>query len=82
MKKLLVVLLLNFFVLTLPVESMAAKKCLIKGNVTKSKGKISKIYHLPGMSYYKRTVIKKSEGDRYFCSERGAKKAGFRKSKK
>ncbi len=61
--------------------AFAAQKCLIKGNVSRSKGIVTKIYHLPDTRYYKSTKIVAKEGDKWFCSEKDAKKAGFRKAK-
>jgi len=52
--------------------------CLIKGNVSSSG---EKIYHLPDQKYYDKTVIDEGKGERWFCSEEEAKKAGWRKSK-
>lgn len=55
------------------------KPCLIKGNISFNTGE--KIYHVPGSDYYKETVIEKNKGERYFCTQAQAKKAGFRKAK-
>lgn len=55
------------------------KSCLIKGNTRKDKG--TKIYHLPECFNYEKIVIDESEGDRWFCAENEAQKAGFSKSK-
>lgn len=52
--------------------------CDIKGNIS-SKGE--KIYHVKGQKYYNSTKIDTSKGERWFCSEEEAKKAGWRKSK-
>jgi len=49
--------------------------CVIKGNVSKHDGK--KRYFLPGCANYKRTKIDPKKGDKYFCTERDARKAGF-----
>ena len=54
--------------------------CMIKGNISFSTGE--KIYHMPGQEYYEKTVIDESKGERWFCSEDEAQKAGWRKSKK
>lgn len=67
-------------ILTIPKAKKTS--CKIKGNVTHNGKTVTKIYHLPGGKYYKATKIKTSEGDRWFCSEKAAKKAGFRKSKR
>lgn len=55
-----------------------SSECLIKGNVRDDKG--TKIYHLPGCFNYEKIVINEKEGDKWFCSEEEAVKAGFRKS--
>lgn len=52
--------------------------CEIKGNVYKDT--TSKIYHLPECKHYNQVVILSNEGDRWFCSESEAEKAGFKKS--
>jgi micrococcal nuclease len=55
-----------------------ATDCVIKGNISSSG---EKIYHLPGQRYYNQTVISESKGERWFCTEEEAQKAGWRKSK-
>ena len=57
----------------------ASDDCTIKGNISNSG---EKIYHLPGGQYYDLTRISNEEGERYFCSEDEARKAGWRKSKR
>lgn len=52
-----------------------ANGCKIKGNIN-SKG--DKIYHMPGSQYYERTQIDLPQGERWFCTERQAKDAGWR----
>lgn len=52
--------------------------CQIKGNINSSG---EHIYHLPGQRFYHRTQIDTSTGERWFCSENEAIKAGWRKSK-
>lgn len=52
--------------------------CIIKGNIS-SKGE--KIYHTPGQRYYDRTEVSTAKGERWFCSEKEAIGAGWRKSK-
>lgn len=54
-------------------------KCVIKGNISKS-GR--KIYHIPRGHYYNRTKINIARGERWFCSEAQARKAGWRKAKR
>ena len=53
--------------------------CLIKGNFRRDRG--TKVYHLPGCFNYEKIVVNEKEGDRWFCGEKEAKAAGFRKSK-
>lgn len=48
--------------------------CLIKGNIN-SKG--VKIYHLPGSSAYNSTKIDTKAGERWFCTEYDAIRAGW-----
>lgn len=51
--------------------------CLIKGNIN-SEGE--KIYHMPGMRDYNRTIIDESKGERWFCTEQEAIAAGWRRA--
>jgi hypothetical protein len=53
-------------------------ECLIKGNISQTTG--DRIYHVPGQKYYEATQIDPSAGERWFCSEDEAKRAGWRKS--
>jgi micrococcal nuclease len=59
-------------------EKKTTADCKIKGNIN-SKGE--KIYHMPGQKYYDSTKINTSQGERWFCSEKEAQAAGWRKSK-
>ncbi len=52
--------------------------CVIKGNIS-STGE--KIYHVPGGRSYAETVITPAKGERWFCSERDALAAGWRKAR-
>ena len=64
------------------LEAAAKKKpsrCLIKGNISRSG---TRIYHVPGGAYYKRTKITPSKGERWFCSEAEAGAAGWRRSRR
>ena len=54
-------------------------ECVIKGNIGFESGE--KIYHVPGQEYYNKTEIDTSEGERWFCTEKEAIDAGWRKSK-
>lgn len=53
--------------------------CVIKGNIN-SKGR--RIYHMPGQDHYDRTSIRPSNGERWFCTEAGARTAGWRRAKR
>ena len=55
------------------------KNCKIKGNISRSG---VRIYHMPGGTYYGRTRIAESKGERWFCSEKEAIESGWRKSKR
>ncbi len=52
--------------------------CRIKGNVSSSG---ERIYHLPGDRYYAATLIDRWKGERWFCSEEEARRAGFRRAR-
>jgi endonuclease YncB( thermonuclease family) len=52
-------------------------RCRIKGNISDN----GKIYHLPGSSHYEETRIDASKGERWFCTERDARSAGWRAPK-
>ena len=51
--------------------------CAIKGNINLNG---ERIYHLPDTAFYTATIVNPSRGERVFCSEQDAIKAGFRKS--
>ena len=53
--------------------------CRIKGNISHSG---NRIYHVPGAMYYDRTQINQLRGERWFCSEREARAAGWRKARR
>ena len=61
-----------------PTSTDQQTGCDIKGNISSSG---EKIYHVPGQRYYNQTVISESKGERWFCTEEEAQKAGWRKSK-
>ncbi|XGV86707.1 MAG: hypothetical protein ACAF42_14300 [Limnothrix sp. BL-A-16] len=57
--------------------------CPIKGNISQTTDGQStgrRLYHLPGMRDYERTVIDLSRGERWFCSEAEAIAAGWAKA--
>ena len=51
--------------------------CNIKGNISKETGE--RIFHVKGQRYYSETNIRPLFGERWFCSEEEARKAGWRK---
>lgn len=59
-----------------PAETQG--QCLIKGNISSSG---EKIYHLPSCPNYAETIINEAKGERWFCSEKKAIEAGWRKAK-
>ena len=59
------------------VKNTTTGSCKIKGNINREK---VQIYHVPGAKHYSRTRINPSRGERWFCSEDEARKAGWRKS--
>jgi hypothetical protein len=59
--------------------SGASASCNIKGNVSIETGE--RIYHIPGQKYYSETRISPQHGERWFCSEAEARRAGWRKSR-
>ena len=52
----------------------APEGCPIKGNITAN----GRIYHAPWSPWYKRTRINTAQGERWFCNEVEAVKAGWR----
>lgn len=55
-------------------ETDAPKGCAIKGNVTSN----GHIYHMPWSAWYAKVRIEPAKGEKWFCSEAEAAKAGFR----
>lgn len=51
--------------------------CSIKGNIS---NKDERIYHLPGQENYARTRISRQKGERWFCTEEEARRAGWRRA--
>ncbi len=58
--------------------SPPSPRCMIKANVTTNN---APTYHLLDCNSYKTTDIQLHHGDRWFCTEAQARKAGFRKAK-
>jgi micrococcal nuclease len=59
------------------VPVSTSTQCQIKGNISSKQ----KIYHLTSCPDYKKTVINPAQGERFFCTEQEAQKAGFRRAK-
>jgi hypothetical protein len=53
--------------------------CNVKGNI--SYNTRERIYHVPGQKYYRTTYMNLIRGERWFCSEANARKAGWRGSR-
>jgi hypothetical protein len=61
-------------------EAEAAQKarlCATKGNIN---GNGKHIYHLPFQHFYRRVTIDERKGERWFCTEREASEAGWRRA--
>lgn len=50
-------------------------KCAIKGNIDRDKDKL--VYLTPDCNYYDKTIVEKFNGEKWFCSETEARKAGY-----
>lgn len=61
-----------------PAPQVPASNCAIKGNISKS----GQIYHLPGQKFYSETRVSPSRGERWFCTEKEATDAGWRRAKR
>ena len=59
-------------------KKYSSKTCDIKANIN-SKG--DKIYHFPGCKSYNQTNIDESKGEHFFCSEKEALEAGWRRAR-
>ena len=59
------------------LKASAKKRCEIKGEVTR---KGEKRYHLPSDQHYALVEIKRARGGRWFCTEKEARDAGWRRS--
>jgi micrococcal nuclease len=56
--------------------TIAPSGCLIKGNIRA--GTLS--YYVPGCRQYGQVIVDLSYGDRWFCSEKDAREAGYKKA--
>jgi len=61
-----------------PITSITMPGCVIKGNI--SVDTRDKLYHIPGMEDYDRTIISPAKGERWFCSESEALAAGWQRA--
>lgn len=55
-------------------ETKAPEGCAIKGNITEN----GHIYHMPWSPWYGRVKVDPALGERWFCSEAEARRAGWR----
>lgn len=62
---------------TVKIQETPKSDCDIKGNISTSG---EKIYHLPDCGSYAKTQIDEKRGERWFCSEKEAQEAGWRKA--
>lgn len=69
----------TFMIKTLSGGHATSGDCNIKGNVSQNSG--ARIYHVPGQKFYSRTRIMSEYGERWFCSEREARAAGWRRAR-
>lgn len=51
--------------------------CVIKGNINPQG---VKVYHVPGCDQYKQVIVDEAFGDKWFCNESEAQRAGFRRA--
>ena len=63
---------------TTPATERQSRRCNIKGNISHNSG--ARIYHMPGDQDYAATRISVGRGERWFCSEREAQAAGWRRA--
>ncbi|MEP7454129.1 hypothetical protein [Phyllobacterium sp. SB3] len=62
------------------VMSAVSGPCQIKGNISINTGE--RIYHVPGQEFYLKTNISPGYGERWFCSEKEAITAGWRRARR
>jgi hypothetical protein len=62
------------------LKTVVGGNCNIKGNISMNTGE--RIFHVPGQENYQKTRISLQHGERWFCSESEARKAGWRKAKR
>jgi micrococcal nuclease len=54
--------------------------CIIKGNIDQNKYADNKKYYLPNCAQYEFTVVSEDIGEAWFCTEKEAQEAGFKKA--
>lgn len=59
-------------------QQAPSPQCAIKGNISANG---EHLYHTPGSRSYSSTVIDEQSGERWFCSEQDAQRAGWRAPK-
>lgn len=62
---------------TKSAEADVQRDCPIKGNISRSG---ERIYHMPWQSSYEHTSINERQGERWFCNEGEAERAGWRRA--
>jgi endonuclease YncB( thermonuclease family) len=58
-----------------PPPASTCRNTGIKGNINLDN---ERIYHVPGSGFYQATVIDEAQGERWFCTEDEARRAGWR----
>jgi hypothetical protein len=58
-------------------KDKGADGCIIKGNISR---RGERIYHMPFQQHYGRTKIDENKGERWFCNEKEAQAAGWRRA--
>ena len=61
-------------------ENVENPKCNIKANIDKNTK--DRVYYVPGCVQYKTAIVEKDIGENWYCSEKEAVEAGFRKSER
>jgi hypothetical protein len=63
---------------TRTAEADKQRECPIKGNISRSG---ERIYHMPWQSTYEHTTVNARQGERWFCDEGEAERAGWRRAR-
>lgn len=59
-------------------ENPERPECAVKGNLSQNDGE--KTYHFPGCAKYEETIVEKDKGEEWFCTEREAQAAGYKRA--